>query len=74
MGDGIEHQREGYERYFLAELRKRLDLDRVVEVWSKETGYSEVKKGKMWTWEGLEVEEVYLLHLRARARSRRPAA
>ena len=61
MGDEIDGRREEYERFFIAELRRLLDLDDpVVEVWSKEGGYARVKKGEMHTWKGVAVEEVRL--------------
>ena len=60
MEDRVEHQRREYERFFLAELRRLLDLDAPVEVWSKEQGYAKVRRGELCIWKGIGVEEVRL--------------
>lgn len=61
MGDEIDSRRDEYERFYIAELRRLLDLDEpVVEVWSKEEGYARLKKGEVHTWKGIAVEEVRL--------------
>ena len=55
MGDRVERRHEEYERYFLAELRKLLDLDAAVGGFSKSKGYAKVRRGETWLWEGIGV-------------------
>lgn len=55
MGDGVRNQREEYEQFFLAEMRRLLDLDRPVEVWFKDGGYAKIRQGESCTWKGIRV-------------------